>query len=130
MCPVCGMIVSKYPDWTATLVWKDGSADYFDGAKDMFKFLEDLTKYAPKRRREDIRVIAVTDFYNLRKVHAENAFYVIGSDVEGPMGHEFTPLATREDAEEFRADHRGKRILTYAEVTRSIVAKVDAGQFQ
>jgi hypothetical protein len=26
LCPICGMIVSKYPDWTATVVWKDGSA--------------------------------------------------------------------------------------------------------
>jgi len=23
LCPVCGMPVSKYPNWVATLVWKD-----------------------------------------------------------------------------------------------------------
>ncbi|HEX9136436.1 MAG TPA: nitrous oxide reductase accessory protein NosL, partial [Nitrospirota bacterium] len=24
-CPVCGMFVSKYPDWTAEIVFQDGS---------------------------------------------------------------------------------------------------------
>ena len=35
--PVCGMLVSKYPNWVATIVYKDGHAHHFDGAKDMFK---------------------------------------------------------------------------------------------
>ncbi|MER2603690.1 MAG: nitrous oxide reductase accessory protein NosL, partial [Candidatus Competibacter phosphatis] len=38
-CPVCGMFVSLYPDWVATLVYKDGHAHHFDGAKDLFKYL-------------------------------------------------------------------------------------------
>ena len=40
LCPICGMIVSKYPNWTATLAWKDGHVHHFDGAKGMFKFLQ------------------------------------------------------------------------------------------
>lgn len=47
LCPVCGMLVSKYPNWVAVVTWKDGHAHFFDGAKDMFKFLGDLAKYAP-----------------------------------------------------------------------------------
>ena len=73
LCPVCGMIVSKYPNWTATVLYKDGHAHHFDGAKDMFKYLQDLPKYAPGHRKEDIKVIAVTDFYNLGKVDARQA---------------------------------------------------------
>ena len=30
-CPVCGMFVAKYPDWTATSSFKDGSVSYYDG---------------------------------------------------------------------------------------------------
>ena len=67
LCPVCGMIVSKYPNWTATVVWKDGHAHHFDGAKDMFKFLHALPKYAPGHKREDITTIVVTDFYDLEE---------------------------------------------------------------
>ena len=37
ICPVCGMFVAKYPEWIAAVVFKDGHAHYFDGAKDMFQ---------------------------------------------------------------------------------------------
>ncbi|MGA2116536.1 MAG: nitrous oxide reductase accessory protein NosL [Bryobacteraceae bacterium] len=129
LCPVCGMIVSKYPNWIATVVWKDGHAHHFDGAKDMFKFLQALPKYAPGHKRDDIRFIAVTDFYNLEKIEAGKASYVIGSDVMGPMGPELVPLATRADAEDFFKDHKGKLILGFGAVTPEIVAKVDSGKF-
>lgn len=129
LCPVCGMLVSKYPNWTATVVWKDGHAHHFDGAKDMFKFLHDLAKFAPGHRREDIGGIFVTDFYNLGKVDARKALYVTGSDVIGPMGHELVPLATREDAADFTKDHKGRRVLSFDEVTRDVAADLDAGRF-
>ena len=129
LCPVCGMIVSKYPNWTATVLYNNGHAHHFDGAKDMFKYLQDLPKYAPGHRQEDIRAIAVTDFYNLGKVDARQAFFVIGSDVLGPMGHEFVPLANRTDAEEFLRDHKGKRALAFYQVTAQLVDQVDNGRF-
>ena len=129
LCPVCGMIVSKYPNWTATVLYKNGHAHHFDGAKDMFKYLQDLPKYAPGHRQEDIRAIAVTDFYNLGKADARQAFFVIGSDVLGPMGHEFVPLANRTDAEEFLRDHKGKRALAFDQVTAQLVDQVDNGRF-
>ena len=128
LCPVCGMIVSKYPNWIATVVWKNGHAHHFDGAKDMFKFLQALPKYAPGHKPDEIRFIAVTDFYNLEKIEARKALYVMGSDVMGPMGPELVPLATRADAEDFLKDHKGKRILRYDEVTPEIITKVDSGK--
>ena len=48
-CPVCGMFVSKYPDWIAEVVYKDGKTVFFDGPKDMFKYYFNLKKYDPKR---------------------------------------------------------------------------------
>ncbi len=129
LCPVCGMIVSKYPNWVATVLYKDGHAHHFDGAKDMFKYLQDLPKYAPGHRKEDIKVVAVTDFYNLGKVDARRAHFVIGSDVLGPMGHEFVPLATKMDADDFLKDHKGKRALTFDQVTTQLVEQVDNGKF-
>ena len=47
----------------------------------------------------------------------------------GPMGYELVPLGTKADAEDFLKDHKGKRILTYDEVTLLIVDRVDAGKF-
>lgn len=129
LCPVCGMVVSKYPAWIATVLYKDGHAHHFDGAKDMFKYLFDLKKYAPGHQAADMKAVAVTEYYGLTRMDATRAFYVIGSDVLGPMGHELVPLATRADAEEFLRDHQGRRILTYKQVTRTLVHRLDEGRF-
>jgi len=129
LCPVCGMLVSKYPNWVATIVYKDGHAHHFDGAKDMFKFWFEPAKYAAGHRREDMATLHVTDFYNLQPMDAKAAFYVIGSDVLGPMGHELVPLASKEDAADFLKDHKGRRILRFDEVTKLLPVKLDNGQF-
>lgn len=129
LCPVCGMVVSKYPNWVASVTWRNGHVHHFDGAKDMFKFLFQLSRYAPGHRREEISAIAVTEYYGLNRIDARQAFFVIGSDVLGPMGHELVPLASRADAEEFLRDHGGRRILTYAEVTADLPARLDKGGF-
>ena len=129
LCPVCGMLVSKYPNWIAVALYRDGHAHYFDGAKDLFKYLHEYSKYAPGHRKEDLAGLYVTEFYGLSRMDAKKAFYVIGSDVMGPMGHELVPLETRADAEEFLKDHKGKRIVTFEQVTPGQLAGVDNGKF-
>lgn len=125
LCPVCGMLVSKYPNWVAVVVWKDGHTHFFDGAKDMFKFLQNIGHFAPGHRKEDIAAIYVTDFYNLGRIDARKALFVQGSDVLGPMGHELVPLETRADAEDFLKDHKGKQILEFTTVTPGILRSLD-----
>ncbi len=130
LCPVCGMVVSKYPAWTATVVYRDGHAHHFDGAKDLFKYLFDVPRYARGHRAGDILRIGVTDYYQVKRIDARQAWFVIGSDVLGPMGHELIPLASRADAEEFLQDHQGRRILRFDEVRRDLPGKLDAGRFE
>ncbi len=125
LCPVCGMIVSKYPNWIAVVQWKDGHNHFFDGAKDMFKFLSDLPKFAPGHARSDIKGIYVTDFYDLQRIDARKAIFVTGSDVLGPMGHELVPLANHNDAQDFLKEHKGKQALTFDAVTATIVQSLD-----
>lgn len=126
VCPVCGMFVSKYPEWVATLTFQDGVVTHFDGVKDLFKYLFDLAKYAPGRSREDIAAIAVTEYYGLTRIDAREAWFVVGSDVLGPMGHELVPLASAADAEEFMADHRGTLILRFDDATPQLLQRLDA----
>ncbi len=127
-CPVCGMFVARYPDWIATVVYKDGHAHHFDGAKDLFKYLLDLPRWAPGHRAEDITVIGVTEYYGVTRIDARSAWYVIGSDTLGPMGHELVPLASEEDAREFLKDHKGSRILRFDDVTAGLLQDLDAGR--
>ncbi len=114
-CPVCGMFVHKYPKWWAEVVFKDGSAAFFDGPKCMFEYYFNTQKYTQKKR-EDIAALWVKDYYTLKWVDAKKASFVLGSDVLGPMGHELVPLSSREAAEEFSRDHGGKHIFRFHEV--------------
>ena len=129
LCPVCGMLVAKYPNWITIVVYRDGHAHFFDGAKDLFKYLGDLPKYAPGHTTEDISGIWVTEFYGLTKIDARKALYVIGSDVLGPMGNEFVPLESRNDADDFLKEHKGKRIVTFEQATPGMAGKLDKGKF-
>jgi nitrous oxide reductase accessory protein NosL len=124
-CPVCGMFVVKYPAWVAAVTFQDGGRAVFDGAKDLFRFLLDPGKYLTGRRRDDVAAITVTDYYELAQVDARAAFYVIGGDVLGPMGDELVPFGTRAGAAEFLADHRGKRIVRFDEVTPEQLRTLD-----
>jgi copper chaperone NosL len=120
-CAVCGMYVANFPDWAASLSFKDGSLAWFDGPKDLFSFLLDLKQYAPKRSPSDITEIRVKDYYGLKQIDGRKAFYVLGSDVMGPMGKELVPFATEASARDFLKDHRGQKVLAFPEITANIM---------
>lgn len=124
-CPVCGMFVAKYPDFVCVAVFRDGTRAYFDGAKDLFKYVFNPQKYDPHRKAEDIAEIYVTDYYRLTLVDGRRAFYVIGSDVYGPMGKELIPFERKVEAEEFLTDHRGRAVVTFDAVNPSLVRNLD-----
>lgn len=124
-CPVCGMFVSKYPDWTAVVTFKDSSSLFFDGAKDLFAYYHNIRKYTPTRNQGSISAIRVKDYYSLKPIDARQAQYVIGSDVYGPMGKELVPFEKPADAQAFLKDHRGKRILGFDEITPAILKTLE-----
>jgi nitrous oxide reductase accessory protein NosL len=128
-CPVCGMFVARYPEWVATVVYRDGHAHHFDGAKDLFKYLLELGRWAPGHRVEDIATIAVTDYYAVQRIDARSAWYVVGSDMLGPMGHELVPHPTEAEAQEFLRDHKGVRVLRHGDVTLDLLRRLDEGRF-
>jgi nitrous oxide reductase accessory protein NosL len=123
-CPVCGMFVAKYPDWTASLRFKDGSTSYYDGPKDMLNHYFDIVRYTSGKRQADIMALAVKEYYSLAMIDARSAFFVTGSDVYGPMGNELIPFATMRDANAFKLDHKGTRILRFTEITRQTITSL------
>ena len=124
-CPVCGMFVYKYPDWATGILFADGRREVFDGAKDLFRYYFDMRRFGGKKGPEDVAVVFVTDYYSLEPIDGRAAFYVIGSDVFGPMGKELVPFASRVGAEEFLRDHGGRRIIVFDEVERELGALVE-----
>ncbi len=117
-CPVCGMIVNKYPKWVSKISTVDGEF-YFDGVKDMMKFYYEPLKYVKKDFK--INSIEVSDYYSLKALKAKDAFYVIGSNVFGPMGHELIPFESKKDAQVFLKDHSGKKIISFKDITKKII---------
>lgn len=124
-CPVCGMFVYKYPDWTARITFSDQSRFFFDGVKDLFKYVFHLDRYHPGKTAADIETIRVTDYYDMLAIDGRSAHYVAGSDVTGPMGRELIPFATREAALEFSRDHGGTAVLTYEQITPAVIDRLD-----
>ena len=129
-CPVCGMFPERYPDWVATVLFDDGHADHFDGAKDFFKYLYDMPKFASGRKREHITGMGVTGYYAAEMIDARYAFYVIGSDVLGPMGHELVPHPDLYDAEAFLVDHTATKIVSFKETSMDMMLGLDEGKFE
>jgi len=116
-CPVCGMFVAKYKNWLAEIIFTDGSYAVFDGPKDMFRYYFNVKQYNPAKTVSDISNIYVTEYYSTGLTEARKVFFVVGSDVYGPMGAELIPLATEAAAKDFLKDHSGSRILKFNEVT-------------
>jgi nitrous oxide reductase accessory protein NosL len=124
-CPVCGMFVAKYPDWVAQVRFTDGHTAFFDGVKDLCKFYFDIGHYRPERATAGVGAVYVTDYYTLEPIAAEAAFFVVGSNVYGPMGHELIAFAAEDQAREFLRDHRGREILRFEAVTPDVVRSLD-----
>ncbi len=108
-CPICGMFVYKYPKWVA-MVEVNGKKIYFDGAKDMFKYV------IKHKSKIDNKKVFVTDYFSGKKIDALFAHFVYGSNVYGPMGNEFIPFYSEKDANSFRKDHYGMAVYGFLQI--------------
>ena len=124
-CAVCGMFVAPYPNWLGVIVYKDGGRFFFDGPKDLFTYYLAPEKYGSARKGADIPGIYVKDYYSVAAIDGRKAFYVIGSDVRGPMGKELVPFAKKADADGFLKDHNGRKVLSFDEITRATLNSLE-----
>ena len=129
-CPVCGMFTYKYPKWAAQIFYQHNDHQHhlsFDGVKDLMKFYFDSKKWGnyPFAKKQNITKILVTDYYTQKGIDGKKAYYVIHSDVYGPMGNELIPFKNLEDAKIFKKDHYGKKIIQFHNIKESEVYKLD-----
>ena len=115
-CPVCGMFVAKYPKWVARI--QGSHTHYFDGVKDMMKFI------FTNNIKTDLVKIDVTDYYTIEGIKATTAFYVVGSNVYGPMGNELIAFSNIKKAKKFAKNHGGK-IYKFHQITKELVFSLD-----
>ncbi len=115
-CPVCGMFVYKYPRWATQIFYSDKHYS-FDGMKDLFKYYFE--------HNNGIKKILVLDYYSQKAIDARKAFYVIGSDIYGPMGNELIAFKNKSEAKVFYMDHRGTKVLGFDEITEKLVYQLN-----
>jgi nitrous oxide reductase accessory protein NosL len=119
-CPVCNMKVGSGALGYAAAVFKDGKIVGFDGPGDMFRYFLDPGKY--KFDPAQITNLYVSEYGSPKLIDAKTAFYVVGSDFTGMMGPDAAPFATKEAAEKFKTDHKGRAVVPFAEVKLSDLA--------
>jgi len=112
-CQVCGMHMHHYPNWVTRIKYAKDETYNFDGMKCMFKFYFN--------NKEGITDILVQDYYTLKTINAKDAYFVVGSDVYGPMGHELIPFKDKKSAKSFSLEHKGKQVLSFDEITEYLV---------
>ena len=110
-CAQCGMYVVKYPTFITQMV-QEKQRYSFDGVKDMMKF---YFKH-PKKNT----LFITKDYYSQKVLDAKKAYFVVGSNVYGPMGKELISFQTLDAAKNFKNDHFGK-IVTFQEITLSLL---------
>jgi nitrous oxide reductase accessory protein NosL len=119
-CPVCGMPPGVDPKTVAVIMYKDGKHAKFHGPKHMFTYYFNMGKYSQKYKQRDVAGMYVTEFYSLKNIKAQKAYFVIGSEIQGQTGEEIIPLNDINSAETFIKDHGGK-ILKFDEVTPEVI---------
>lgn len=128
-CPVCGMFAYKYPKWAARMNYvENGKAisHVFDGVKDMLKFYHNPSKWGNYTKQNDESLtLLVSDYYTQAVLDGKKAFYVVGSDVMGPMGREFIPFSSLKSAQTFMKDHKGKQVIEFSHITENLVYAQD-----
>jgi nitrous oxide reductase accessory protein NosL len=113
-CAQCGMFVDIAPSWTTGATTASGDPIRFDTPRCLAGWWR-----TPSGR--GARDAWVTSYYDQSRLPAADAHFVLGSDVIGPMGPDFVPLGTAEQAARFRADHHGTRVLRFPDLDPSLL---------
>lgn len=120
-CPVCGMYPARYPQHKCQLTLANGRVIHFCATHCLFKFLDNHRQYTEAAIK--INQIWVIDYASKQWVYAPNAYYLIGSNVRGPMGKEALPFINKGDALSFQKEHDGK-ILKFGHVKYTSITEV------
>jgi copper chaperone NosL len=123
-CHTCGMRVFEFTNWHTQIVYNDNKNDAFCAVKCLMAYYFEPVKYTDSRTQKDFKALYAKDYYTLEWRDMKKMYFVLGSDVLGPMGKDLVPFANRESAETFLKDHNGSRILAFDEITLDLIQKL------
>ncbi len=120
-CPLCGMYPARYPQFNCQVVFKDGSYEAFDSAVGLLVYLFFPDKTGIKLK--PITKIYFKDYFKESWLEADNAVFVTGSEIMGPMGIEFLAVDSEQAAEELKKQEKGQEITHFKGINRQYMIK-------
>lgn len=130
ICHVCGMFITEFegPKGQAFL---EGHSDArkFCSTLEMFVFLQQPENQT-QLRHAYVHDIGITPWAAPKDdafILAADAWYVIGHDQRGSMGHTLAPFSTRERATQFIEVHGGE-LLAYGDIDLGLLAQLGRGE--
>lgn len=122
ICANDSMIIINYKGPKAQIVWKNNNRSFFCEVRE--GFYESTNKI----KNKNIKAFFVQNFDNLiwgsyinNWMHAENAYYVIDSNINGAMGLSYVPFKKLDNAKKFLEKYGGK-IIKYKDINQNILS--------
>ncbi|MDI5892769.1 nitrous oxide reductase accessory protein NosL [Halomonas rhizosphaerae] len=129
-CHVCGMLIEEFPGPKGeAFLDSQGEALKFCSTMDLFAFLkqpENETRLS-HAYVHDIGVPPWGEPSDEAFIRAEEAWYVVGHDRRGAMGHTLASFAEQADAETFRKAHGGE-LVAYEEIDLDLLGRLGRGE--
>lgn len=129
-CHLCGMIIKNFPGPKGQAFLRgDQQARKFCSTLDLFSFI-----LQPENETQVSHVFVhdmgatdwqkpMDDFF----INARNAWYVIGHDQRGAMGHTLASFAAKSNAGQFCVQHGG-RIIRYEDINLTLLGQLGRGE--
>lgn len=123
-CSIRNIPVYKNPAWVSKIDFKNGKSAFFCSPKSMFEFYFNDIKWElfEVKNLIDFQNIIVTDYKTLSPIDATKAFYVYGSNKISAAGDDLVAFQLKEDAQRYLENNHGRRIFTFDEVKKSLIA--------
>jgi len=120
-CPVCGMYPARYPRFNCEIIFNDGSYEAFDSALCLLTYLLFPEKIQVKPK--PVSEIFFKDYLKSKWLEADRTYFVIGSDLTGPMGKEFIAVDSLAAAKRLKKDEHGRDIISYKSLNKRYMIK-------
>jgi nitrous oxide reductase accessory protein NosL len=118
-CVVCNMKVANYPEHDCQILLEDNSSIHFCSTQCLINYLADPGQYVDKPAASKMTWVKV--FPSGDYESAIGLYYVVGSNLFGPMGREAIPFRSKKVAEAL-VSKEGGEIVRFNGLTPQMVA--------
>ena len=128
-CSICGMPVHKHLKFATGIELVDGTAFYFCGTQCLVRawLQPDIYLGTPK---ESVKRSIVTSYFSGNHIQGKDAFFIMGSDVMGPMGPSLIALSNEKERDSFIGRHGGTAVYGITAVSKTILEQASGKKFE